>query len=211
VKYKLIIFDMDGVLFKYENFWMKLHESLGTLKEGKILTEQYLHTDYDRLVAEVVAKLWLGKDAKKYYELVDSYNYLQGVKETLDYVHSKKYLTAIVSGSSMDVAKRVQKDYGIDFLYANELIIKDGKISGEFRWAVGAGKENKARIIQELCKKLSISPYECIYIGDSNFDIEAFKEVGKSIAFNSSSKELKAIATHIVDSDNLSDVIKYLE
>ena len=34
--------------------------------------------------------------------------------------------------------------------------------------------------------------------------------VGLSIAFNSKSDELKKVATHIVDSNNLSDIIKYL-
>ena len=48
---------------------------------------------------------------------------------------------------------------------------------------IGAGKHKKAEIIHHLCKDLGIKPEEVIYIGDSDTDIEAFKEVGLSIAF----------------------------
>jgi hypothetical protein len=41
---------MDGVIFKDVNFYIKLHESFGTLEKGKILTKQYLHTNYQKLV-----------------------------------------------------------------------------------------------------------------------------------------------------------------
>ena len=71
---KLIIFDMDGVIFQPHNFWLELHRVFGTLEEGKRLTKKYLHTDYQQLVHEVVVKLWRGKDAAPYYNLVNSTN-----------------------------------------------------------------------------------------------------------------------------------------
>ncbi len=208
--YKLICFDMEGVIFKSENFWMKLHDKFGTMQEGKVLTAKYLHTDYDRLVQEVVVRLWKGKDAAPYYELVNSFEYLPGVAKVFEYIKSKDFITAIISGSSIDVARRVQHDYGIDHLYANELVIRNGKVAGEFVWPVGAGKEKKAEIVSHLCSDLSIPAKEVIFIGDSSVDLEAFKEVGLSIAFNCQSKELKEAASHIVDSSSLSDIIPYL-
>lgn len=210
MKYKLICFDLDGVIFKDINFWIELHKRFGTLRQGQELTNKYLHKDYDKLVEEVVVKLWKGKDAKPYYELVNSLEYVQGVKEAFEYIRKKGFITAIISSSSTDVARRVQKDFGVDHIFANQLVIKDGKISGEFVWPIGAGKENKAKIIQNLCSDLGISTKECIYIGDSDTDIEAFKDVGLSIAFNSDSDELKKVATHVINTKNLSDVLKYI-
>jgi len=209
--YKLICFDMDGVIFKDVNFWIELHKKFGTLKEGIQLTEKYLHTDYDKLVEEVVVKLWKGKKATLYFDLVNSLEYLQGVSEVFNYIKSQDLITAIISASSADAAKRVQKDYGIDHIFANELIIKEGKVAGEFVWQIGAGKHKKAEIISHLCSDLGISKEEVIYIGDSETDIEAFQEVGLSIAFNSKSDELKRIANYIVDSNNLADIIPYLQ
>lgn len=82
MKYKLICFDMDGVIFQKENFWMEVHEAFGTLEKGKELTKKYLHADYDKLVEEVVVKLWKGKDAEPYYRLVKSLKYIQGAKKS---------------------------------------------------------------------------------------------------------------------------------
>jgi len=211
MKYKLICFDLDGVIFKPHNFWIELHKVFGTFEKGKKLTEKHLHNDYGKLVEEVVVKLWKGRDAGPYYKLVDSVEYNKGVKAVFEYVKEKGLITAIVSSSSIDAAKRVKRDFQVDYIFANELVIKDGKVSGEFVWPIGAGKENKARIIRDLCSDLGISPEECIYIGDNDVDIEAFKEVGLSIAFNSDSDELKKAAIFVVESRNLSDVLKYIE
>lgn len=208
--FKLICFDMDGVIFKDVNFWMKLHEAFGTLERGKELTKQYLHTDYDRLVEEVVVKLWKGKDARPYYDLVDSIEYLPGVKEIFEHIKTRGYMTAIISASSIDIARRVQKDYGVDHIFANELVIRDGKISGEFVWPIGAGKEKKAQIIRDLCRDVGISLHEVIYVGDSDTDLEAMKLAGRSIAFNSASEELKKAATYVVDTHHLADIIPYI-
>ncbi|MFH1064971.1 MAG: HAD hydrolase family protein, partial [Nanoarchaeota archaeon] len=136
--------------------------------------------------------------------------YIAGVRKSFAHVEKKGYITAIISASSIECARRAQKDLGIDHIFANELVIKKGKVSGEFIWPLGAGKHKKAMIIRDLCGDLSIKPKECIYIGDSETDLEAFKEVGLSIAFNSDSKELKKAATHVVNSKNLADVIKYV-
>ncbi len=209
--YKLICFDMDGVIFKDINFWMELHKKFGTLEQGIKLTEKYLHSNYEKLVEEVVVKLWKGKNAKPYFELVKSIEYLPGVPKVFQHVKKQDWVTSIISASSIDVARRVQQDYGIDHIFANELVIKDGKVSGEFIWPIGVGKHKKAEIIRHLCKDLGIKTKEVIYIGDSDTDIEAFQEVGLSIAFNSQSEALKEVATHVVDSNNLADVLPYLK
>lgn len=209
--YKLICFDRDGVIFKDINFWIELHKKFGTLEQGTKLTEKYLHNNYEKLVEEVVVKLWRGKSAKPYYELVNSVEYLPGVEKVFKHVRKQDWISAIISASSIDVARRVQKDYGVDHIFANELVIKEGKVSGDFIWPIGVGKHKKAEIIRHLCKDLGIKKEEVIYIGDSDTDIEAFKEVGLSIAFNSASEQLKKIATHMVESNNLADILPYLK
>lgn len=208
--FKLICFDMDGVIFKDVNFWMKLHEAFGTLERGKELTKQYLHTDYDQLVEEVVVKLWKGRNSELYFDLVNSLEYLPGVNDTFAHLKRKGYMTAIISASSIDCARRVQKDYGVDHIFANELVIRDGKISGEFVWPIGAGKEKKAQIIRDLCRDVGVSHQEVIYVGDSDTDLEAMKLAGRSIAFNSASDEIKKAATYVVDTHNLADIIPYI-
>lgn len=208
--YKLVAFDMDGVICEDVIFWMKLNEKFGTLEQGKILSKKYLHSDYNKLVEEVVVKLWKGRDAKPYYDLVNSIKYLPGVKETFSYLKKKGYIIAIISAGSIDMARRVQKDFGADYIFANELVIKDNKVSGEFVWPIAHGGHHKATILKNLCNDLKISTKECIFIGDSDTDVEIAEEAGLSIAFNSKSEKLKKVSTYIVDSNNLKDITKYL-
>ncbi len=201
---------MDGVIFEHKNFWLELHKALGTLEEGKRLTQKHLHTNYAKLVEEVVHKLWKGKDAAPYHQLVKSIKYNPGVKEVFKEIKKKDYLTAIISSGPIDLARRAQHDLGIDFVYANELVIEDGKISGEFLWPVES-KEKKVGIIKHLCQDLGIKPQEVIFVGDSNNDLEAFKFVGTSIAFNDAPLELKKAATYCVEGKDLRGIMECLK
>jgi phosphoserine phosphatase len=210
MSFKMICLDADGVIFNGSNFWLDLHKAFGTYEKGKALTDKYLHTDYDKLAQLVVYKLWKGKDAKPYFELVKSREYIKGVKELFAMIKKKKLVSAIISGGSLPLIKRAQKDFGADYVFANELIIKDNKVDG-YTPGVAVGKHRKAEIIIDLCKKLGIKLEEVIFIGDSSYDLEAFKIVGKAIAFNSDSEELKKHADVIVESSDLKDVLPYLE
>jgi len=210
-EYKFICLDCDGVLVEGREFWMDVHKAFGTHEQGKMLTEKYLYNDYKKLVEEVAHKLWKGKDAKPFLDLVKNRKYMKGIKEFFDFIKKKGWVCAIISGNDLSLSRRVQKDFGVDYVFANELVIKDGKVSGKYNWMVGAGRERKAKIIEDLCRKLGIDLNEVIYIGDTHYDIEAFKTVGKAIAFNAESEELKKLAHVVVDSQDLRDVIPHLE
>lgn len=210
MSFRLVCFDMDGVLFRDINFWLELHKQFGTYEEGVAVTKQFLHTDYARLVKEVVARLWKGKDAAPYYALINSLVYIDGIEELFAHIKKRGYITAIISASSIDACRRVQRDFGVDYLFANELIIRDEKVTGEFVWPIGAGDEKKARVLRQLCHDLAISSKEVIYIGDSEKDIQAFEEVGLAIAFNSSSDKLKRVAHVVIDKMDLREIIHHI-
>ncbi len=116
---KLIIFDMDGVIFEHLNFWLELHKAYGTYEEGAELTEKYVKTNYQKLVDEVVGRLWKGKPAKTYFELVKKIKYSLDVKETLSRLKELDYKTAIISSGPKELAERAKKELGIDYIYTN--------------------------------------------------------------------------------------------
>lgn len=206
----LVCFDMDGVLFRERNFWLRLHERFGTLEQGRALTDEYLHTDYERLVKEVVAKLWKGKDAQPYYTLIDELRYTDGAEELFAHLRRLGAVTAIVSTSSIDLARRVQRELGVDEIFANELVIEDGRVAGEFHWPLGAGGEEKARVVRELSGRHRVALDNTIFIGDGTVDLDAMRLVGTSIAF-SADEDVREEATHVVDTGSLADVIPLIE
>ncbi len=209
---RLICLDMDGVLIDdRRNIWMEAHKAFGTLAEGDALTQRYLEADYDRLVAEVVGRLWKGREAQPYLNLIESMPYMRGIKALFAFIHERDIVSAIVSAGSMHAARRIDRNFVVDHFFANELIIRDGKISGEFHGLVAEGTQEKARIVQHLSEDLNIPLSEVVYVGDTLKDLEAFRIVGCSVAFNSESDELRRAATHVVDSSDLRNLVKVLE
>ncbi|MFH1511688.1 MAG: HAD family phosphatase [Candidatus Woesearchaeota archaeon] len=207
---KLACFDMDGVIFKSKNFWLELHKRFGTYEEGKKLTEQYLHNNYAKLVEEVVVKLWKGKDATQYYELVRNAEYVDGAADVISHLRSRKILTALITTGPKDLARRAQDELGIDCIYANELAIKDNKVSGEFIWPLGHGGEEKVKIVKELMHRLGLKWEDVSYVGDHDNDIEVCKKAGLAIGFNPSEK-LEKECEHIVRGSSLKEVLNYIK
>jgi len=202
---------MDGVIFSVPNFWLELHKRLGTYREGLRLTKKYLHTDYRRLVQEVVGRLWKGKDAAPYDTLVRGSRYISGVKETIAAIKKDGAATAIITSGPKDLALRAQRELGIGHIFANELVVKDGVITGEFRWPIGDGEQEKVRVLRELCAGLRISPADVAYVGDHRNDLGVFGIVGLAIAFCSGTKELRDRAHVTIDEPDLRLILPHLQ
>ena len=208
MKYKLVCFDMDGVIFQHQNFWKELHIEMGTWYEGKILNDRYLKTDYKKLVNIVVKGLWYKKSAVSYYRLVEKAKYNKNAYELIDNLKEKGVKTIIITSGPYDLAERARKELEIDFIEANRLIIENGIIK-DMVWPIG--NDNKIEFLKMICDRENINLKEVIAIGDDQNDITLFKEVGFSIAFNSSDDDLKKSASVVVASDNLLDLLKYVK
>jgi len=205
---KLACFDMDGVIFQERNFWLSLHKTFGTYTLGKNLTKKYVNSDYEKLVEEVVHKLWKGKDATKYFELVKGSRYIPGVRETFSELRRRGIKTAIVSSGPTHLALRAQKELGIECVYSNELVVNNNRISGEFKWPIGHG--NKTKIVKTLSRKLGIRMAKVAFVGEGENDIEVCKAVGLSISFNSESKRLDDVCDLVIKRRDLREILKQL-
>lgn len=210
--YKLISFDMDGVIFVAHNFWMKLHHVLGTFTEGRELTDKYLMTDYQKLVEEVVERLWKGKDATPYFGLIESVEYYSGVKETFQELKRKGYTIAIITCGPGHLISRMKKD-GIvfDYAYSNNLMISNNKIKGEFDWPVAEGCEKKVPILKDICKKEGIKLDEVISVADGKSDFEMMEASGYKIAFCPTSDKIRTLADVIIEKGDLREILRYVK
>jgi phosphoserine phosphatase len=208
MKYKLIIFDMDGVLFQHHNFWMELHKKLGTYEEGVELTKKYVKTDYAKLVEEVVGRLWRGKPAKQYFDLIGEVKYTEGAGETIRELKKHGYNIAIISSGPKDLALRAKDELGIDYIHTNELVMRDGMITGEFVWPVA--NDRKAMIMRELAEEHNLHLGEIIVVGDSSSDTKMMRLAGLGIAFCSESEELKKVANAVVEKPDLREILPHI-
>lgn len=210
MKHKLIVFDMDGVIFKKDSFWNELHKEIGTWEIGKELNKKYLKTDIKKLAEEVIGKLWKGKSADGFFKLVRKSEYNPGVKETLKELKERNFKTCILTTGPIELAKRAQTELGIDFIYGNELVIKNNIITGDYNWLF-LDFNHKGEFLKKICNEHGFELEETVVIGDNEQDIHKFKAAGISIAFNSNCEELRKTADVVVDGDDLREILKYIE
>jgi phosphoserine phosphatase len=206
---KLIVFDMDGIIFEHINFWLELHKAYGTYDEGIKLTEKYIKTDYRKLVEEVVGRLWKDKPASVYFELVKKVNYLPGIKETIQALKRRGYKIAIISSGPKDLAKRAMDEIGINFFYTNKLLIKGGKVAGSKDikyWRVR--DDNKQNALREFCKQQGLFLKDVIVVVHGENDIPMAKSAGFAIGFNPESKELEKYCNVIIRSKDVREILK---
>lgn len=193
MNYKLIVFDMDGVIFSHRNFWLELHKKLGTYEEGKALTEKYLKTDYKKLVEEVPGRLWKGKDSKGYFELIDSLKYLPTVQETLRELQSLGYKTAIISSGPKHGALRVQKECGLDYFHTHDLVIgSDGLFTGKYIYA--EVYDDKAVQLREFAREAGCNIKEVVFVGHDHNDVTALQAAGLAVVINPEDAEAESSA-----------------
>jgi len=209
---KLIIFDMDGVIFDAPDFWLNLHKAYGTIKEGSELTKKYLKTDYEMLVKEVVGRLWKNKPADVYFKMIDESKYMPGAVETLKVLKSRGYKIAIISSGPWDLAERAKKDADIDYVYAHKLVIENGKVAGSTdmrNWPIRHG--NKGEIMKKLCEEHNIDYKDCIVVCNGDNDIKMARTAGLAIAFCPVEEEIKKYCNILIETKDLTLILKPIE
>jgi phosphoserine phosphatase len=188
---------------------MELHKAYGTFEEGLELTKKYVKTDYEKLVKEVIGRLWKNKPADVYFRMVNEAEYVPGAVETLKALKSRGYKTAIVTSGPSDLAKRAQKELGIDYIYSNHLETENGKITGSIdmkNWPLRYG--NKGEIMRKLCDEHNIDYKDCIVVCNEDNDIKMARTAGFAIAFCPVDDEIKKYCNLIIDKRDLTLILK---
>lgn len=201
---KLIIFDVDGTLIKESSIWRFIHEQLGTLdacEVNKRMYEQGL-IDY-REWAILDAMAWKGVTEKKLKEIISKVNYVKGVRETFETLKRNGFKIAIISAGLTLITDRIREELGVDYALSNELVFKNGKLTGEVKVSVEYPGKEKA--FKRLVKKLGLNTCNCIAVGDTNADL--YKCCKLKIAFNPK-EEVEADV--VIQGDDLREILKYV-
>ncbi|RLI46187.1 phosphoserine phosphatase, partial [Candidatus Bathyarchaeota archaeon] len=96
---------------------------------------------------------------------------------------------------------RIKEKLGIDYAYANKLVIKDGKLTGEVEEPI-IDSERKGELIRELAKKENLLLEEIVAVGDGANDRFMLQSSGLGIALNAKDI-LKKVANGVLTKENL--------
>jgi phosphoserine phosphatase len=207
-KLRLVVFDVDGTLMKSFS-WRHLHEALGTWNRGRKYFEQFFRGSitYEEWAC-LDAALWRGQPLEKVQRIVNAMPYTDGAREVLTTLRRKGFKVILLSAGLSLVTERIRKEIGADAALANELIVKDGFLTGGVK--VNVSFNNKDEALHSILKGFNAEMKHCIAVGDDETLIPLFEKVGLGIAFNPRSRNVETHADIVVKSDKLQDVLPYI-
>ena len=183
MRFKLIAFDLDGVLVEEPSAWWTLHKTFGTYEgsrenlrlyeEGKIDYPEFMRRDI---------KLWGKRNIKEVETILHNYTLTEGASETCKILRQQRYQIAIVSAGIDILARVVSKKLGIKHWIANGLEVDtEGILTGEGIYRVDLMEKHIA--LKELISPSRITLFESVAVGDSKYDIPFIRACGAGIAF----------------------------
>jgi phosphoserine phosphatase len=106
----------------------------------------------------------------------------EGAEHLISTLRTLGYKTAILSGGFTYFARHLQARLGMDYVYANELDIAQGVVTGKIRGEIVDGAR-KAQLLRQLADDLGIDLQQVIAVGDGANDLPMLSIAGLGIAF----------------------------
>lgn len=179
---RLVAFDMDSTLIQSEVI-DELARIAGVGDKVAAITESAMRgeLDFQGSFRRRVAML-KGLPVSALEQVIPTTPLMDGAERLIATLRRLGYRTAILSGGFTFMGRELQRRLGIDYLFANELDIADGVVTGEVRTEIVDGAR-KAHYLSEIAKSLGLSMEQVIAVGDGANDLPMLQLAGLGIAF----------------------------
>lgn len=205
---RLICFDMDSTLIGTEVI-DELAKRAGVGDQVAAITESAMRgeIDFRESFTRRVAML-KGLDENVMQDIAEHLPYNEGLERMMSVLKQVGYKTAILSGGFTYFGKYLQRKFGFDFVYANELEIEDGKLTGRYKGEIVDGKR-KAELLRFLCSMENIQLEQAVAVGDGANDLPMLNLAGLGIAYHAKPK-VKENARQSISTIGLEGILYFL-
>jgi phosphoserine phosphatase len=149
-----------------------------------------------------------GLDASVRQDIIDKLPITEGADRLFSVLKKCGFKIAILSGGFMFVGKYLQERFGVDYLYANELEIEDGKFTGRYVGDIVDGTR-KAELLKLIAQVEKVNLAQTIAVGDGANDLPMISEAGLGIAFHAKPRVV-ANAKQSINTIGLDGVLYFL-
>ena len=205
---RLICFDMDSTLITTEVI-DELADRAGVGDEVREITERAMRgeIDFRESFTERVALL-KGLDVSVMQEIAENLPITEGLERLMTVLKRVGYKTAILSGGFTYFGNYLKQLYGFDYVYANELEIENGRLTGRYSGEIVDGRR-KAELLRLLCQFEGLNIAQSIAVGDGANDLPMLNLAGLGIAFHAKPK-VKATAQQSISTIGLDGILYFL-
>ena len=202
---RLIVFDVDGTLIDAEVI-DELAKAAGVGGKVSAITSRAMNgeIDFKQALKERVGLL-KGLPEVVLDSIVENLDVTAGAEELIIALKALGYKIALISGGFTQFVEKIKEQLGIDYVYANKLVIKDGKLTGEVMEPI-IDAERKAALMQEIAEKENLLMEQVVAVGDGANDRFMLQNSGLGIALYPKAV-LQKVASGVITKDNLSGIL----
>lgn len=180
---RLFVFDMDSTLIAGEVI-DELAKLAGVGDQVSAITAAAMRgeLDFQQSFRARVALL-RGLPEERAQTVLNSVPLVQGAERLISTLKRLGYKTAILSGGFNFFARDLQARLGVDYVFANDLDIADGFVTGEVKTAI-VDAQRKADLLREIAARENIALGQVVAVGDGANDLPMLNIAGMGIAFH---------------------------
>ena len=205
---RLICFDMDSTLIKTEVIdELAMRAEVGD--EVKAITEAAMRGEIDfRESFTRRCALLKGLDVSVMRDIAENLPITEGVDRLMRVLKKVGFKIAILSGGFTYFGNYLKQRYGIDYVYANELEVENGKLTGRYVGDIVDGKR-KAELLRLIAQVENVDIRQTVAVGDGANDLPMISIAGLGIAFHAKPK-VKATANQSISTIGLDGILYFL-
>ena len=205
---RLICFDMDSTLIETEVI-DELAIRAGVGDQVKAITEAAMRGEIDFCESfRQRCALLKGLDVSVMQEIAENLPITDGVDRLMRILKKVGFKIAILSGGFTYFGNFLKQKYNIDYVYANELEIENGKLTGNHVGDIVDGKR-KAELLRLIAQVENVDIRQTVAVGDGANDLPMISIAGLGIAFHAKPK-VKATAKQSISTIGLDGILYFL-